>query len=162
MAAVAEYHARNGRLTDFPGAENVPNAELLTLPCDVLIPAALEKQLTEENAPHIQAKLIVEGANGPTTPEADDILNDRGITVVPDIYANAGGVIVSYFEWVQALQAFRWTENEVNGRLQVIMTRAFNELYETAHEFKTNMRTGALVLASRRVVDATQALGIYP
>ena len=162
MAAVAEYHAQNGRLTDFPGTDSVPNSELLTLPCDVLIPAALEKQLTEENAPRIQAKLVVEGANGPTTPEADAILNDRGITVVPDIYANAGGVVVSYFEWVQALQAFRWTENEVNGRLQVTMTRAFNELYETAHEFKTNMRTGALVLAARRVVDATQALGIFP
>ncbi len=162
MAAVVEYHARNGRLTDFPGAENVPNSELLTLPCDVLIPAALEKQLTEENAPRIQAKLVVEGANGPTTPEADQILNDRGITVVPDIYANAGGVAVSYFEWVQALQAFRWTEDEVNGRLQVTMTRAFNELYETAHKYKTNMRTGALVLAAKRVVDATQALGIFP
>ncbi len=110
------------------------NAELLTLPCDILVPAALEKQITEENADKITARLIAEGANGPTTPEADAIMRDRGITVVPDIYANAGGVIVSYFEWVQALQAFAWSESEVNSRLHVFMVRAFNELYEIAQD----------------------------
>ena len=132
------------------------------MPCDILVPAALEKQITAANAPAIAARLIAEGANGPTTPEADAILNDRGITVVPDIYANAGGVAVSYFEWVQALQALSWTEAEVNSRLQVMMTRAFDELYETATRFKTNLRTGAVVLAAQRVADAYQMLGIFP
>ena len=122
---------QNGRLTDFPGADAVTNAELLTLPCDILIPAALEKQLTEQNADKITAKLIAEAANGPTTPEADAILFDKGVVVLPDIFANAGGVTVSYFEWVQALQAFAWSEDEVNSRLQTIMVRAFNDVYET-------------------------------
>jgi glutamate dehydrogenase (NAD(P)+) len=162
MAAVTQYHARNGRLTDYPEAENVANSELLTLPCDILVPAALEKQITAANAPAIVARLIAEGANGPTTPEADAILNDRGVTIVPDIYANAGGVAVSYFEWVQALQALSWTEAEVNSRLQVMMTRAFDELYETAARFKTNLRTGAVVLAAQRVAEAYQMLGIFP
>jgi len=162
MAAVTQYAAQNGRLTGYPGSDGVTNAELLTLPCDILIPAALEKQLTEENADNITARLVAEGANGPTTPEADAILRDRGITVVPDIYANAGGVIVSYFEWVQALQAFAWSESEVNSRLHVFMVRAFRELYEIAQEHKLSMRTAALVLAVKRVVEATQALGIFP
>jgi glutamate dehydrogenase (NAD(P)+) len=162
MAAVTEYHMRTGRLTDFPEAENVANNELLALPCDVLVPAALEKQITAANAGKIAARLIAEGANGPTTPEADAILNDRGVMVVPDIYANAGGVAVSYFEWVQALQALSWTEAEVNSRLRVMMARAFDELFETAARFKTNLRTGAVVLAVQRVADAHQMLGIFP
>ena len=162
IAAAIAYKNQHGRLTDFPGAEAVTNAELLTLPCDILIPAALEKQITEQNADKIAAKMVAEGANGPTTPEADAILHDRGITVVPDIYANAGGVIVSYFEWVQALQAFAWSESEVNSRLHVFMVRAFNELYEIAREKQISLRTAALVLAIKRVVEATQALGIFP
>ena len=162
MAAVTQYSAQNGRLTDYPDSDAVTNAELLTLPCDILIPAALEKQLTEQNADKIIARMVAEGANGPTTPEADAILRDRGITVVPDVYANAGGVIVSYFEWVQALQAFAWSESEVNSRLHVFMVRAFNELYEIAQEHTISMRTAALVLAIKRVVEATQALGIFP
>jgi glutamate dehydrogenase (NAD(P)+) len=162
IMAVTEHQERTGQVTGFPGSELVTNAELLTLPCDVLVPAALEKQITEENADEVTARLIVEAANGPTTPEADDILNDRGVTVVPDIYANAGGVVVSYFEWVQALQAFAWTESEVNTRLQTIMVRAFNELFETTRKYNTNMRIGALVLAVQRVHEAYQALGIFP
>ena len=162
VAAAIEYKEKNGTLKNFPHADAVTNAELLILPCDILIPAALEKQITEENAPKISAKLIAEAANGPTTPEADAILFDRGVTVLPDIYANAGGVTVSYFEWVQALQAFAWTEDEVNSRLQTIMVRAFNDLYEIAQDKKVNMRTAALVLAVKRVHEAYQALGIFP
>jgi glutamate dehydrogenase (NAD(P)+) len=162
IAAATAYKNQNGRLTDFPGAEAVTNAELLTLPCDILIPAALEKQLTAQNADKVTAKLIAEAANGPTTPEADAIFVDNGVVVLPDIFANAGGVTVSYFEWVQALQAFAWSEDEVNSRLQTIMVRAFNDVYEIAQERKISMRTAALVLAVKRVVDATQTLGIFP
>ena len=162
MAAVVQYTARDGSVRGFSGADAVTNAELLTLPCDVLIPAALEKQITENNADKISARLIAEAANGPTTPEADTILHDKGIVVLPDIFANAGGVTVSYFEWVQALQAFAWSESEVNSRLQTIMVRAFNDVYEIAQEHNISMRTAALVLAVKRVVDATQTLGIFP
>jgi len=162
IAAATAYKNQSGQLTGYPGSDGVTNAELLTLPCDILIPAALEKQLTEENADKITAKLIAEAANGPTTPEADAIFFDKGVVVLPDIFANAGGVTVSYFEWVQALQAFAWSEDEVNSRLQTIMVRAFNDVYEIAQEHKLSMRTAALVLAVKRVVDATQTLGIFP
>jgi glutamate dehydrogenase (NAD(P)+) len=162
MAAVVQYTARDGSVRGFSGADAVTNAELLTLPCDILIPAALEKQITESNADKITARLIAEAANGPTTPEADTILHDKGVVVLPDIFANAGGVTVSYFEWVQALQAFAWSESEVNSRLQTIMVRAFNDVYELSHEHNISMRTAALVLAVKRVVDATQTLGIFP
>jgi glutamate dehydrogenase (NAD(P)+) len=162
MAAVGQYTTRDGSVRGFSGADAVTNAELLTLPCDILIPAALEKQITEQNADKISARLIAEAANGPTTPEADTILHDKGVVVLPDIFANAGGVTVSYFEWVQALQAFAWSENEVNSRLQTIMVRAFNDVYELAQGHNISMRTAALVLAVKRVVDATQTLGIFP
>ena len=162
IAAVTQYTAEHGNMKGFAMADAVTNAELLTLPCDILIPAALEKQITEQNADRITARLIAEAANGPTTPEADAILYDKGVVVLPDIFANAGGVTVSYFEWVQALQAFAWTEDEVNSRLQTIIVRAFNDVYELAQEHKINMRTAALVLAVKRVVDATQTLGIFP
>ena len=162
VAAATMYKEQNRQLTHFPGADAVTNDELLLLPCDILVPAALEKQLTEANADKISARLIAEAANGPTTPEADAIFFDNGVTVLPDIFANAGGVTVSYFEWVQALQAFAWSEDEVNSRLQTIMARAFNDLYEIAQQKKINMRTAALVLAVKRVVDATQTLGIFP
>jgi len=162
MADVTAFSVMNGKLTGFPHADAVTNAELLTLPCDVLIPAALEKQITEVNAPHIKARLIAEGANGPTTPEAEAILDDRGIVVLPDIFANAGGVTVSYFEWVQALQAFAWDESEVNSRLQTVMVRAFGDIWEISQRFKCNLRTAALVLGVKRVVDATETLGIFP
>lgn len=138
------------------------NAELLEMPCDVLIPAAMENQITSANANAIRAQLIVEGANGPTTPDADDILNDRGIHIVPDILANAGGVVVSYFEWVQDLQAFFWDVDEVFRRLGQAMTRAYYATEETAEEFGVDMRTAAQILAIRRVASALQTRGIYP
>jgi glutamate dehydrogenase (NAD(P)+) len=162
IPAVIAHKAKTGSVVGFPEAENCTNEELLELECDVLIPAALEEVITEENAGRIKAKLIAEAANGPTTPEADRILFDRGITVAPDILANAGGVTVSYFEWVQALQAFPWTEDEVNERLHRIMTRAFSAVYETSKRYNVHMRTAALALAIQRVADFTRVRGIYP
>jgi glutamate dehydrogenase (NAD(P)+) len=162
IPAMIRYNRSNGSLLGYPEAQPMSNAELLVLPCEVLIPAALESQLTEENAPDIKARLIVEGANGPTTPEADRVLVDRGITLVPDILANAGGVTVSYFEWVQALQAFAWTEQEVNSRLKYIMDRAFAATTATADKHNVDLRTGALITAIGLVADAVTVRGIYP
>jgi glutamate dehydrogenase (NAD(P)+) len=141
------HKERTGSVVRFPEADSVTNEELLELDCDILIPAAMEQQIDEHNAQRIKAKLIAEAANGPTSPEADDILSDRGILVLPDIFANAGGVTVSYFEWVQALQAFPWTESQVNERLQQIMTKSFSAVYRAAEKYRVNMRTAALVLA---------------
>ncbi|MBM3239644.1 Glu/Leu/Phe/Val dehydrogenase [Candidatus Poribacteria bacterium] len=140
----------------------ISNAELLELDCTVLLPAALENQITGENATRIKARIITEGANGPTTTAADRILCDRGIFLVPDILANAGGVTVSYFEWVQDLQAFFWKENEVNDRLREIMVSSFGEVLATALEYNTDMRTAAYVLAVNRVSSAGLQRGIYP
>ncbi|HLT18015.1 MAG TPA: Glu/Leu/Phe/Val dehydrogenase [Thermomicrobiales bacterium] len=162
IPAVIQHKESNGSVMDFPEADNVTNEELLELPCDILLPAALEEQITERNAPRIKARMIAEAANGPTTPGADDILYDRGIFVLPDIYANAGGVTVSYFEWVQALQAFPWTEEEVNERLHRIMTKAFHTVYEAAKKYGVHMRTAALCVAIKRVADFTELRGIYP
>jgi glutamate dehydrogenase (NAD(P)+) len=160
--ALIAYRAKNGRIDGFPDVELVGNRELLELPCDILVPAALENQIDAENAPKLRARIIVEGANGPTSPEADDILKDRGIMIVPDILANAGGVTVSYFEWVQALQAFPWTEQQVNERLKEIMTNSFNRVFETAQHYDVSLRTGAMVYAVTRVAEFTQLRGIYP
>lgn len=160
-AAVA-YSRDNGTLQGFPGCQPISNRELLELPCDILVPAAIEGQLTVENAARVQARLVVEGANGPTTPEADAILQDRGTCVMPDILANAGGVIVSYFEWVQDLQAYFWSEEEVNKRLEQIMVRAFREVMDAADHHHTDPRTGAYVVGVSRVAEATRKRGIYP
>ena len=157
-----EYRARERTLKGFPGAELVPNEDLLKLDCDVLVPAALENQITSANAHDIKAKLIVEGANGPTTPEADEILRKRGVILVPDILANAGGVTVSYFEWVQDLQSFFWSEHEINARLESIMTRSFKEVLAIREEKKVDMRMAAYLLAVNRVAVATADRGIYP
>jgi glutamate dehydrogenase (NAD(P)+) len=157
-----EYRAREKTLLGFPGAQEVSNAELLEVDCDVLVPAAIGNQITSRNAGNIKARLIVEGANGPTTPEADDILQRRGIVLVPDILANAGGVTVSYFEWVQDLQSFFWSEHEVNQKLQAIMDRAFREVHETAKSRKLDMRMAAYVCAVQRVAAATRERGLYP
>jgi glutamate dehydrogenase/leucine dehydrogenase len=159
---VMEHKAKTGSVVGFSEAENVSNETLLELDCDILIPAALEEVITERNAANIKAKLIAEAANGPTTPEADRILFDRGVKVLPDIFANAGGVTVSYFEWVQALQAFPWTEVEVNERLQRIMQKAFKAVWETSDRYGVHMRTAALSLAIQRVADFTRIRGIYP
>ena len=145
-----------------PGVEKITNDELLVSDADVLIPAALEHQIRADNAPYVQAKMIVEGANGPTTREADEILGDRGIVVVPDILANAGGVVVSYFEWVQDLQCFFWDEKEVNRNLRRIMVRSFKEVWDFSRKQGVSLRLGAYMLAVDRVAGAVQSRGIFP
>ena len=162
LAAVSAHKARTGTVQGFGDAEDITNEEILVLPTEILIPAALENQITAENAGQIQACLIAEAANGPTTPGADAILYDRGVFVLPDIFANAGGVTVSYFEWVQALQAFPWTEHQVNERLRQIMDKAFDAVYGTATSYGVHMRTAALVRAIDRVAEFTRLRGIYP
>jgi len=144
------------------GEVEISNEDLLELNCDILIPAAIENQITEKNAARIKAKVISEGANGPTTPEADEILNDKGVFLVPDILANAGGVTVSYFEWVQNLQELLWSEEEVLERLTRIMQRSFKEVMDISLSKKVPMRTAALVLGIGRVAEATKLRGIYP
>ncbi len=156
------FSKEHGNLKGMPETEPVTNAELLELPCDVLVPAALENQLTGRNASRVRASLVIEAANGPTTPDADRIFNDRGITVVPDILANAGGVTVSYFEWVQDLQRFFWSENEINHRLESIMERSYRSVHLKAMEQETNLRMGAYLLAVTRVAEATEIRGVYP
>ena len=146
----------------FADSDRVTNQELLELECDVLIPAALGNQITAVNADRIRAKIIAEGANGPTTPEADQILQTRGITVIPDILANAGGVTVSYFEWVQGLMEFFWSEDEVRQRLNRIMTQAFESTWNMAQKEQVDLRTAAYMLAVARVAEAGTLRGVYP
>jgi glutamate dehydrogenase (NAD(P)+) len=156
-------HAQEtGSVIDYPGTEFVSNAELLALKCDVLIPAALENQITGDNADRVQARIVAEGANGPTTPEADDILAERDIFVIPDILCNAGGVTVSYFEWVQDLQQFFWSEKQNNDRLSDIMIDRFATVHHLAREKKVDMRIAAYILAIEQVNRATLIRGIYP
>jgi glutamate dehydrogenase/leucine dehydrogenase len=144
------------------GVAKINNEELLVIDVDVLIPAALEHQIRADNAPHIQAKMIVEGANGPTTREADEILHTRGITVVPDILANAGGVVVSYFEWVQDLQCFFWEEEQVNDNLKRILVRSFKEVWDFSQEQKVPLRLGAYMLSVDKVASAVRVRGVFP
>jgi len=160
--AVLRHVQQTGRAAGFPGTVPVSNTELLELPCDFLVPAAIEGQITGDNAGRIHAKIVVEGANGPTTPEADEILEERGVLVVPDILANAGGVTVSYFEWVQDLQSLFWSEEEINQRLERIMVQAFNGVVALARERDVELRTAALIYAVKRVADALLTRGIYP
>lgn len=162
IPAVVEHVKATGSVVGFPEAEPIDNAALLELECDVLIPAALEGQITRANADHIRAQIIAEGANGPTTPEADDILSERGVFVIPDILCNAGGVTVSYFEWVQDLQQFFWNDDEINQRLDQIMTRSFREVLAVMRDKQVNMRTAAYIRAIDRVAKATMIRGIYP
>ena len=159
---VLEYRAREKTLNGFPGAQPISNQDILTLDCDLLVPAAIGNQLTSRNARDIKAKLIVEGANGPTTPEADAIFRERDIFVVPDILANAGGVTVSYFEWVQDLQSLFWEEDEINTRLKKILQKAFRQMCEQADLHHVSLRLGAYLVAVKRVADATAVRGIYP
>ncbi len=161
MKAIA-HKAKTGSVAGLAGTTAITDAELLELPVDVLIPAALENQITGDNAPNIKAKLILEAANGPITPDGDEILERRGITVVPDVVANAGGVTVSYFEWVQDLQSFFWDEDEINARLEKVMHKAFTDAWDKAQEHKVSLRHGAYFLAIERVAEASLDRGIYP
>ncbi|MGH9749963.1 MAG: Glu/Leu/Phe/Val family dehydrogenase [Candidatus Polarisedimenticolia bacterium] len=162
VRAVLEFKERTGTLSGFQEAQAISNEKLLELECEVLVPAALENQITTENAPRVRAKVVAEAANGPTTPGADEILHTNGVFTVPDILANAGGVTVSYFEWVQSLQSFFWEEGQVNQHLEKVMTRAFHEVLAIARKYNVHMRTAAYVLAVGRVAEATRIRGIYP
>ncbi len=161
-AALLRFKQEQGSVINFPHAENVSVQDVLEVPCDILIPAATEGVITSANASHIQAKIISEAANGPTTPEADAILFRNGVLVVPDILANSGGVTVSYFEWVQDLQSFFWGVEEITQKLEMIMNRAFAAVAEKADQFSCDMRLAANMLAISRVAEATQVRGIYP
>jgi glutamate dehydrogenase (NAD(P)+) len=156
------HKQETGSLSGLKDTEKVTDEELLQLDCDVLAPCALEQVITSDNADKIKARIICEGANGPTTPAADEILEDRGVLVLPDVLANAGGVVVSYFEWVQGLQEYFWKEDEVNARLNDISTRAFNETWATRESRGTSMRMAAYGLAVNRVAEATTTRGLYP
>ncbi|HEX9760812.1 MAG TPA: Glu/Leu/Phe/Val dehydrogenase, partial [Candidatus Acidoferrales bacterium] len=156
------YKERAGTVVGMPGGSRISNDDLLTLKCDILIPAALENVITVDNADQIKAKIIAEAANGPTTPRADEILARKNIMVLPDILANAGGVTVSYFEWAQNLQGFFWEEAQVNAQLDKVMRRAFGDVYETSRKHRTHMRTAAYILAVGRVADATTVRGLFP
>ncbi|MBK8026759.1 MAG: Glu/Leu/Phe/Val dehydrogenase [Chloroflexi bacterium] len=162
IQGLMEYVQGNGTLEGNDYGDFVTNDELLALPCDVLVPAAMERQITRHNADQVKARMIVEGANGPTSPEADDILNDKGVFVVPDILANAGGVVVSYFEWVQDLQSFFWDAEEVFRQLQRKMAQSYYATETTADKHKVPMRIAAQILAIRRVADALKTRGFYP
>lgn len=162
IAGVIAHKSETGSVVGFTGGERITNKEVLEYDCDVLVPAALEKVITRENAPKIRAKIVAEAANGPTLPEADKILFERGIMVLPDILANAGGVSVSYFEWVQDLQENFWEEDEINQRLKRNMTRAFKDTYDQSERLGLDMRRGAYVVAVSRVAEATKLRGLYP
>jgi glutamate dehydrogenase (NAD(P)+) len=159
---VLDHQRKTGHLPGYAEGEDISNEQLLELPCDVLVLAAMEGQVTRHNASRIKAKVIVEGANGPTSPFADDMLEDKGVFVIPDILANAGGVTVSYFEWVQNVQKLFWTEEDVNQRLERIMKRAFSETYAIAQEQRVSMRTAAYILGIGRVAEAKRLRGIFP
>ena len=160
--ALQACRRETGSVSNFSSGDRLSNEELLTLPCDILVPAALENQLTERIASQVQTKLIAEAANGPTTPQADAIFRDRDVTVIPDILANAGGVTVSYFEWVQNLQEFHWKEEQVNQQLKDVMDASCGQVMAIAERERTNLRSAAYIVAVDRVVNAIQDRGIYP
>ncbi|MDB5763572.1 MAG: glutamate dehydrogenase [Herminiimonas sp.] len=163
IVALQSHVAANGSVAGFSGAEEVRDrAQFWGIDCDILVPAALEQQITEANAHDIRAKIILEGANGPTTPAADDILHEKGILVVPDVIANAGGVTVSYFEWVQDFSSFFWTEDEINLRLTRIMREAFGAVWQLSEDKKVSLRTAAFIVGCTRVLQAREMRGLYP
>ncbi|HEY7501115.1 MAG TPA: Glu/Leu/Phe/Val dehydrogenase [Vicinamibacterales bacterium] len=156
-----EYAKQKKTIDGFPGGEPLENEQLFNLDVDILVPAALENQITDENAPNIKAKIIAEGANGPTTPDAHRILHERGVFVIPDILANAGGVTTSYFEWVQDRHGYFWEESEVNKRLEAKMVEAFHDVLQTSLKYKVDMRTAAYIVAINRVATVTRMRGMY-
>jgi glutamate dehydrogenase (NAD(P)+) len=162
VAAAVEHKRTNRSFDGFDGAEAITNEDLLILDCDVLAPCALEQVVTADNADNVKARIVAEGANGPVTPEADQILDERGVLVLPDVLANAGGVVVSYFEWVQGLQEYFWKESEVNAKLNDIVTRAFAETWRAHEERDISMRLAAYAIAVGRVAEATITRGLYP
>ena len=162
IAKVVNWKSEHGTVQGFPGATDITNAAVLEVDCDILIPAALENQITSRNAGNIKARVIAEAANGPTTPEADEILYKAGVFLIPDILCNAGGVTVSYFEWVQDLNRDHWSETVVNAKLKEIMVKAFHETLDVATREQVNMRTAAYLLAVKRVADAMEMRGLYP
>jgi len=162
VKSVVNWKAEHGAVQGFPGASDISNADLLELDCDILIPAALENQITAANAPRIKARVIAEAANGPTNPDADLIFESRGVFMIPDILCNAGGVTVSYFEWVQDLNRDHWSETVVNAKLREIMVRSFTEVLTMSQRAQVNMRTAAYLLAVDRVANATALRGLYP
>jgi len=162
IEGLKRYKAELGSFKGFKGVDALEPEQVLEAACDIVVPAAVEGQIHKNNASKIKAKLIVEGANGPTTPEADEILGDRGVTVVPDILANSGGVVVSYFEWVQNIQGFHWELNEVNKRMEAILVRGYGEVAAAAAAYKVSLRQGALMFAVQRVAEAMQTRGLYP
>jgi glutamate dehydrogenase (NAD(P)+) len=162
VASVVAHKRERGTLSGFAGGDAISNEELLVIDCDVLAPCALEQVITDENAAKVKASIVLEGANGPVTPAADEILEDRGVLVLPDVLANAGGVIVSYFEWVQGLQEYFWREDEVNAKLNDIIVRAFEETWATRERWSTSLRLAAYGLAVQRVAEATTTRGLYP
>jgi glutamate dehydrogenase (NAD(P)+) len=162
VAAAVEHKRTNRSFHGFDGAEAITNEELLILDCDVFAPCALEQVITADNADKVKARIVAEGANGPVTPEADQILDERGVLVLPDVLANAGGVVVSYFEWVQGLQEYFWKESEVNAKLNDIVTRAFAETWREHEERDISMRQAAYAIAVGRVAEATITRGLYP
>ena len=161
LARLLEVADQNHSLEGFSYGQKITNAELLELKCDILVPAALEMQITKENAPRLQCRILAEGANGPTTPEADVILREKDVFVIPDILANAGGVVVSYFEWVQDLQNFFWTEEEVTKKLRDILVKAFHEVLQMSQKHKVHMRLAALMIGIERVARAMLWRGLY-
>jgi glutamate dehydrogenase/leucine dehydrogenase len=161
-SGAVRYKQEHGNLSGFGGADDLTNEELLEVECDILVPAALESVITAQNADRIKAKMIAEAANGPTTPEADRILFEKGIMILPDILANAGGVTVSYFEWAQNIQGYYWAEDEVNEKLERVMQHSFRDVHRLAETHSVDMRTGAYMLAISRVVEVTKLRGIFP
>jgi glutamate dehydrogenase (NAD(P)+) len=162
VPALLEHVAKQGTVAGFGAAEKMANEAFWDVDCDILIPAALEQQLNAGNAGRIKARMVIEGANGPTTPEADDILRERNILVLPDVIANAGGVTVSYFEWVQDFSSFFWTEDEINARLVRIMKEAFAGVWSVAQDKKVSLRTATFIVACTRILRARELRGLYP
>ena len=162
IPALLDHVRRNGSVLDFPRAEAIAKDSFWEVECEILVPAALEQQITEANAGRIRARMVIEGANGPTTPIADDILHERGVLVLPDVIANAGGVTVSYFEWVQDFSSFFWTEEEINARLVRIMREAFASVWQVAEQHRVSLRTATFIIACQRILRARDLRGLYP